>query len=99
MADDDTPTGLASVPIGRHGALLLGILAVAACSLALVNAWQHRYDVWSDGLSYLAMAPAFARGGWATAANGTWSPLYPFLVGLVLAAFHPSPATEGPAIQ
>lgn len=91
--------GLASVPLGRWGALLLGILVAAACSLAVKQGWQNRYDVWSDGLSYLDMADAFSRGDWTTAANGTWSPLYPFLVGRVLAALRPSPAMEGPAVQ
>lgn len=91
--------GLSSLPFGRHGAVWFAIFSAAACSLALMKVWQHRYDVSSDGLSYLDMAEAFSRRDWATAANATWSPLYPFLVGLVLALFHPGPATEGPAVQ
>ena len=91
--------GIASIPAGRYGALLIGLLAAVALVQALIHAWQNRYDIWSDGLSYLDMAEAFSKGDWKTAANGTWSPLYPFLVGGVMAAFRPSRLMEGPAIQ
>ena len=101
-ANDDlgpNVAGLASLPVGRHGALWLGVFAAAACSLALSRVWQYRYDVSADGLTYLDMADAFARRDWATAVNGTYNPLYSLLIGFVLAFFHPGPAMEGPAVQ
>lgn len=91
--------GLASITAGRRGPLLLGLLAVIAFAQALIHGWQNRYDIWSDGLSYLDMADAFSKGDWRTAVNGTWSPLYPFLVGGMMAVFRPSRAMEGPAVQ
>ena len=98
-ASREKPISLASLSAGRHGALWLGIFTAAACSLAWIHAWPHRYDIWSDGLSYLDMADALGRRDWATAMNGTWSPLYPLLVGLVLSVVRPAPAMEGPAVQ
>ena len=91
--------GLASITAGRHGPLMLGLLAVIAFAQALIHGWQNRYDIWSDGLSYLDMADAFSKGDLRTAVNGTWSPLYPFLVGTVMAVFRTSRAMEGPAVQ
>jgi hypothetical protein len=91
--------GLASITAGRNAPLLLGLLALIAVGQALIHGWQNRYDVWSDGLSYLDMADAFSKGDWRTAVNGTWSPLYPFLVGSMMAVFRPSRAMEGPAVQ
>ncbi len=91
--------GLTSVPMGRYGSLLLGILVAAACTLALMQGWQKRYDIWSDGLSYLDMADAFSKGDWQTAVNGTWSPLYPFLIGMVFAMLRPTQVMEGPTVQ
>jgi hypothetical protein len=51
--------------------------------LASLQAWSHRYWVSADGISYLDMSEAVSSGlGWHRLINGTWSPLYPFLLGI-----------------
>jgi hypothetical protein len=59
--------------------LLLAPLALAgAAAAALLGAWLRFIDV--DGVSYLDVADAYLRGGWAEGANAYWSPLYPWLL-------------------
>ncbi|MDR7523065.1 MAG: hypothetical protein QN168_11430 [Armatimonadota bacterium] len=63
----------------------VGVLAAAV--LGAVAAWEGRFDMDPDGVSYLDMADAYARRDWQNALNGVWSPLYswillPFLRGL-----------------
>jgi hypothetical protein len=42
-----------------------------------------------DGVSYLDIAGACARGDWSAALNPYWSPLYPWLLGAALAVLRP----------
>jgi hypothetical protein len=70
----------------RICAVLLGAAAAAA------GAYSQSMN--PDGIAYLDMGDAFLRGDWATAINGTWSPLYALLLGLVMAAVRPPPAFE-----
>jgi hypothetical protein len=51
--------------------------------LAVLQASAYRYWVSGDGISYLDLSDAVSSGlGWHRLINGTWSPLYPFLLGL-----------------
>jgi hypothetical protein len=48
----------------------------------LRQAWAYRYYVSADSISYLDMSDAiFPGAGWDRLITGTWSPLYPFLLG------------------
>ncbi|MDR7519557.1 MAG: hypothetical protein QN131_05310 [Armatimonadota bacterium] len=63
----------------------IGVLA--AVVLGAVAAWEGRFDMDPDGVSYLDIADAYARADWQNALNAVWSPLYswiliPFLRGL-----------------
>ena len=59
------------------------------------QAWAFRCSVSADSISYLDMSDGVMPGGeWQRLINGTWSPLYPFLLGLFRRAFNISPPNE-----
>jgi len=70
-----------------------------AIALGLLHAWNGRYEVSPDGISYLDMGEAYLRGDWAMAVNGYWSPLYSWLLGAALAVLRPSAYWEFPAVH
>lgn len=56
---------------------------VAAIAVALLCAglgWASRGTLNVDGVSYLDLAAAVARGDWSALVQGYWSPLYPALL-------------------
>src|SRR5215831_14043723 len=52
--------------------------------LGFVQAWSHRLLVDHDGVAYLDIAENYARGAWASALNGFYSPLYSWLMAIPL---------------
>jgi hypothetical protein len=75
----------------RAFALLLGGLHTwAAITSHSMNA---------DGISYLDIGDAYLRGDWITAINAVWSPLYSWILGLVMAMVKPSMAWEFPLVH
>ena len=72
---------------------------ILCLGLGLIQAWQYRHLLPSDGLSYLDIATAYWSGDWKVAINAHWSPLYSWLIGFVLAAFHPAPSWEATAVH
>lgn len=52
-----------------------------------------------DGMSYLDVGESFFHRDWANAVNAWWSPLYPWLLGLVLGVIKPSPKWEFPLVH
>lgn len=56
-------------------------VVVAFCGA--VQALAHRFYVQPDGVSYLNLSDAYARGDWAAAVNTFWSPVYPWIFGAV----------------
>jgi hypothetical protein len=72
--------------------LLFWILGII---IACFQSWAYRYEVSADSISYLDMSDGMMAGGdWHRLINGTWSPLYPFLLGLFRRCFSISPAHE-----
>ena len=74
---------------------------LVALALGFLQAWGRRHIsadgllyVGADSISYLDQADAWLRGDWRTAVNAMWSPLYPWLLGLVLRVCRPSPYQE-----
>src|SRR6516162_2302712 len=65
-------------------------------ALGLLQAWAYRNRMNPDGISYLEIGRA-GISGWHGFVNAYWSPLYPFLLSLVLRWFKPSPFWEFPA--
>ena len=63
--------------------------------LAAIQAWIFRFQVSADSISYLDMSDAVMPGGnWHRVITGTWSPLYPFIVGCFRRLFRISPGNE-----
>lgn len=69
-------------------ALVLGMAAVHAVAAGIVESMN------ADGVHYLDQGDAWWRGDWRTAVNGTWSPLYPWLLGGTLRLVSPSMRLE-----
>jgi hypothetical protein len=67
--------------------------------LGLLHTWIGRYAMNPDGISYLDVGESFFRRDWAQAVNAWWSPLYAWMMGIVLGAFKPSPKWEFPLVQ
>src|SRR4029077_12418994 len=65
-------------------------------ALGLLQAWTYRNRMNPDGISYLEIGRA-GISGWHGFVNAYWSPLYPFLLSLVLRWFEPSRFWEFPA--
>lgn len=73
---------------------ILGLL------LALGQAWAYRYATSTDSIAYLDMSDGVMRGGdWHRLINGTWSPLYPVLVGVFRRLFNIQPGGEIVAVH
>ena len=63
--------------------------------LAVVQAWIFRFLVSADSISYLDVSDGVMPGGnWRHLINGTWDPLYPFILGLFRRLFQVSPDRE-----
>jgi len=75
------------------------ILWVVALALGLLHAWNGRYEISPDGISYMDMGDAYLRGDWPMAVNGYWSPLYAWLLGLALRLIKPSAYWEFPVVH
>ncbi len=90
-------SGETAVPGVTAVALLSRVRMIGWCVVAgfgLIEAAYSRHTMQADGISYLDMGDAILRGDWTMAANAYWSPLYPFLEGLVLKVLHPSAPWE-----
>jgi len=82
-------------PLPRSVAALRVTFWTAGILLASAQAWIFRYQVSADSISYLDMSDAVLPGSnWHRLINGVWSPLYPFLLGMLRRMFHISPGNE-----
>lgn len=63
---------------------------VVLLALAGAQAWSARFYATPDGVSYMDLSDAVLSGHWRELLNAYWSPLYPALIGLLRAVFHPS---------
>lgn len=52
-----------------------------------------------DGINYLDMGAVWLRGDWQAAVNGIWSPLYSWILGVVVGLTQPSVWREFPTVQ
>ena len=82
----------ARLPLERY-------LILASVALALVHTWVGRHAMNPDGMSYLDVGDSFFRRDWGNAVNAWWSPLYPWVVGLVLGVVKPPPSWEFPLVH
>ena len=59
--------------------------------LGLIQSWQIRHRIFSDGVPYLDIATYYAHGDWQKALNEYWSPLYSWILAVVFVIFNPAP--------
>ena len=74
----------------------LGLLCVVVLTL---QAWNFRYLMNPDGISYLDIADRLLQGDFRALAHPYWSPLYPSLLAIALKVFSPSPEVEFPVVH
>jgi hypothetical protein len=79
--------------------LLENVLLLTSAALGVVHAWFGRYSMNPDGVSYLDMGDALVRRDWTHAVNAYWSPLYGWMLGLVVGEIRPSPRWEFPLVH
>lgn len=74
----------------------MGILLwwLIAAGWGVLNAWNYRYLLNPDGISYLDMARETMQHGVGTLVNPHWSPLYPALIALWNLLVRPEPMHE-----
>ncbi len=70
-----------------------------AVALGLFAAVADRDLQGGDGISYLDIAFAWARADFSAAINAFWSPLYSWLLALMLIGLRPEPGWEFPAVS
>jgi hypothetical protein len=73
---------------------LIALFWLIAIVLGAFQAWDSRYHMNADGISYLDIGDAYWHGNWKMLVNGHWSPLYPFLLGLFIHVLKPAPYYE-----
>jgi len=78
---------------------LKALLWIAIGGLALFRAWDWRYELVNDTVSYLDMGDQFFAGNFSAIVNGTWGPLYALLLGAWTHLLRPAPRWEYPAIH
>jgi hypothetical protein len=91
MTPVDTPPGAALAAPAARARLAGRVAALLLCGL---HAWVARHVMNPDGISYLDMADAYARGDLGNALNSYWSPLYSWALGAALAVVRPAPYWE-----
>jgi hypothetical protein len=82
----------------RERALRVGLRGLAL-GLGVLAAFAGRNAINADGISYLDIGDAYARGDWRGALSAYWSPLYSWLLGGALAALGPSAYWEFPVVH
>ena len=73
---------------------LATIACIASCCLVVLDLWGNRDRFDPEGITFLDMADAYRRGAWRAALIPAWSPLYPFLLWLMMLFFNPSAQWE-----
>ncbi len=78
---------------------LVALFCLLAIVLGAYQAWDKRYAINADGISYLDMGDAYLRGDWDMAINAYWSPFYSWLLGLAMLIFKPSSYWESSVVH
>jgi hypothetical protein len=88
-------------PRGQRRDLLLVGFRVVAIVLAAINvaAAIIAESMSEDGINYLDQGDAWLSGDWRVAVNGTWSPLYAMILGLVMRVVRPPMHWEFPVVH
>jgi hypothetical protein len=78
--------------------ILLRLMAIALGSL---QTWAAvvSYSMNEDGINYLDIGDAYMRGDWQAAVNSIWSPVYSWILGLVMHFLNPPMRWEFPLVH
>lgn len=60
------------------------VLWSGAIVVGLLQSWANRFAMEPDGVNYLDVAQAYSRHDWHNAINSYWSPLYSWILALVI---------------
>jgi hypothetical protein len=74
--------------------LVLLVILFAACQVYI-----KRFYVSVDGIAFLDISSAIAKGDFFASFNGTWSPLYAWVLALFIKVVNPSPYWEFTLVQ
>src|SRR5437588_11835229 len=85
QAEQENPQLLVEERVRVRLRMLFWCLAIA---LGALQVWAHRSEMNPDGISYIEMAEAAARGAWDALAHADWSPRYPVLFSVSFRPFH-----------
>jgi hypothetical protein len=72
---------------------------IICIGFALIETFSQLRFINEDGVSYLDMSDALIQHNWHLLINPIWSPLYPFLIGLVTWFTRPSAQWEIPLVH
>ena len=82
----------------KDGRLVASLWAVAML-FGLSQAWAWRFYIEPDGVSYIEIAHAYLQRDFAHAVNAYWSPLYSWLLALVLSLASAGESSEATALH
>ena len=82
----------------KDGRLVASLWAVAML-FGLRQAWAWRFYIEPDGVSYIEIAHAYLQRDFAHAVNAYWSPLYSWLLALVLSLASAGESSEATALH
>jgi hypothetical protein len=75
------------------------VFCILSASLMAAQAWNGRYVMNADGISYIDLADRLLHGDFHALANPVWSPLYPCLLALTFKLISPPAALEFPVVH
>lgn len=77
------------------------LLRILAVILGMIHTWAAAvsHSMNADGISYLDMGDAYLRGDWDVAINSVWSPMYSWILGVVLKIVKPAMEYEFPVVH
>jgi hypothetical protein len=85
----------------RTALYISGVFWILALALGGLHAWAAAtsHSMNEDGISYLDIGDAYLRGDWAMAINAVWSPVYSWVLGLVMRMSNPPIEWEFPLVH
>lgn len=79
--------------------LTILICRTICIGFALAETWSQLRFINEDGISYLDMSDVLITHNWHLLINPIWSPLYPFLIGVVTWLIRPAAQWETPVVH
>jgi hypothetical protein len=83
-----------ATPVKSGTKMLIAVSWLICIVLGAWQAWNFRFYMDADGISYLDIGDTYFRGDWNHAINAYWSPLYSWLLGSAIHFLKPSSFNE-----